>query len=143
MSRFFVTETIARPLPEVWSFATDWSRAATWMNGVDSLRLDGDGPTKEGSELVFVARGKERRSTIVRWDPPNSFELQSVQGNATANYTYRFEAVSEGCTKAQLWGVCEFRGALKLMGPLLRWIIEKTDGGQMRDLSAAMDGTSE
>ncbi|MEM7154370.1 MAG: SRPBCC family protein [Myxococcota bacterium] len=138
MSRFFITETIARPLPEVWAFATDWSNATSWMQGVDTLRLDGDGPTQQGSELVFEARGKERRSTIVRWDPPNSFELKSVQGNATANYTYRFEAIDDDTTKAQLWGVCEFRGALKLMGPLLRWIIAKSDGGQMRDLAAAM-----
>ena len=66
MSRFCVTETIDRPVDEVWAFATDFSRADRWMNGVDRMWAEGDGSMAAGTVLVFEARGAERRSTIAR-----------------------------------------------------------------------------
>ncbi len=138
MSRFEVSETIPQPLEAVWAFASDLSRAPQWMNGVDSMRIEGGGPVEQGSELVFVARGAERGSSVAKWEPSRCFALRSVQGGVTATYTYTFEADGQGSTRATLEGGCEFRGAMKLMGPLIGWAIKKTDGGQLRDLAAAM-----
>ncbi len=37
-------------------------------------------------------------------------------------------------TRLRLVADCEIRGPLKLLGPLLRAAIRRTDGGQLRDL---------
>lgn len=138
MSRFTVNETIDRPVDEVWAFATDWSRAPRWMSGVDSMRVEGDGPVAEGSRIVFEARGAERESTIVRWTPPRCVAMRSVQGGVTATYVYSFSSTDDGGTRIELEATCEFRGAIKLLGPLIGWAVRRTDGGQLRDLVAAM-----
>lgn len=138
MSRFVVTETIPHPLEAVWALASDLSHAPRWMSGVDAMRIEGGGPIERGSTLVFVARGAERGSTVARWEPQRCFALRSVQGGVTATYTYTFETHGQGSTRATLEAVCEFRGAMKLMSPLIGWMVKRTDGGQLRDLAAAM-----
>lgn len=138
MSHFSVSETIERPVDEVWSFATDWEQAPRWMNGVDTLHVDGGGPVAAGTKLIFTARGAERSSEIATWEPPHCLALRSVQGGVTATYTYRFEAAGEGSTKVSLDAVCEFTGLVALMGPLIGWMVKRTDSGQLKDLGAAM-----
>lgn len=138
MSRFAVSETIPRSMGEVWAFATDWSKAPRWMSGVDGMRVKGDGAVGEGTAVVFVARGAERDSTIVRWEPERCLALRSVQGGVTAIYTYRFAADGKDRTRVELEVVCEFRGAMKLMAPLIGWAIKRSDGGQLRALAGAL-----
>jgi len=138
MSRFVVSETIPQPLEAVWALASDLSNAPRWMNGVDAMRIEGRGPIEQGSALVFVARGAERGSTVAKWEPERCFALRSVQGGVTATYTYTFEAHGHGSTRVTLDAVCEFRGAMTLMSPLIGWLVRRTDGGQLRDLAAAM-----
>lgn len=141
MSRFFVSETIDRPLDEVWAFATDFSGAPRWMKGVDRMWAADPGPVGEGSVLVFETRGAERRSTVSCWEPRRRVALRSVQGGVTATYTYVFEARGDR-TEVALEAVCEFRGAMKLLAPLVGWLVERTDGGQLRDLAAALRASS-
>ena len=138
MSRFVVQQTLEHPVDRVWAFATDWNNAPQWMSGVDSMRVEGSEPVGEGTAIVFVSRGAERGSTIAAWEPPHRVALRSVQGGVTATYSYRFEALDEGRTEARLEAVCEFRGALKLVGPLIGWLVERSDGGQLRNLAEAM-----
>lgn len=90
---FSVTETIERPRAEVWAAATDWAKAHEWMAGVEQLRAWGDGPVGEGTSLGFRARGRERETRIVGWNPGKTLALRSRQGGITADYVYRFEVL--------------------------------------------------
>lgn len=143
MSRgFTASETIAAPPEQVWKRLTDWSQAMAWMKGIDSLAVDGDGAFGAGSTLVFQARGKEHRSTVVGWDPPSQLSLESVQGGVTAVYTYTVVAEGDGA-RLTLEAACHTTGWLwGLVGPLIAYAMEKTDAPQVAKLKALVEAHS-
>ena len=141
MSRFCVSERIPRPVDEVWAFVTDFAGAPRWMRAVDRMWVDGAGPVGEGTSLVFEARGAERRCTVSVWEPTRRLALRSEQGGVTATYVYGFEAEGSG-TRVELEAICEFRGVIRLMAPLIGWLVERADGGQLRHLAVAMRGSA-
>lgn len=129
---FAVDERIDAPVPQVWETLTDWSRAPEWMKGVD--RLSADGPTEVGTTLTFTARGKDRTSEIVEVTPGRAVTLRSTQGKVVADYRYRCRADGEA-TRVELVADCRTDGPLMtVLGPLLRYVIRRTDGGQLRAL---------
>ena len=48
------------------------------------------------SYLPAKARGVERESQIVAWDPPQRVTLRSVQGGIAAEYEYRMRKTDGG-----------------------------------------------
>ena len=137
MSRAFsVTRSVDRPVDEVWRQLTDWDRAAGWL-GVDSNRADG--PSRVGTTLRFVTRGKERTSEIVELTPGRSVTLCSQQGGVTADYRYTVEPAGAG-SRLGLTADVRTRGAWSLAGPMIRMAIRRTDAGQLdaldRELTA-------
>ncbi|MEM9455918.1 MAG: SRPBCC family protein [Myxococcota bacterium] len=137
MSRFCVSERIPRPVEEVWAFVTDFAGAPRWMRAVDRMWVDGAGPVGEGTSLVFESRGAERRCVVSAWEPTRRLALRSTQGGVTATYVYGFEAEGSG-TRVELEAIYEFRGAIRLVAPLIGWLVRRTDGGQLRALAATM-----
>ena len=118
----------------MWEQLTDWDRAAEWL-GVDSIRAEG--PTAVGTELVFRARGKDRRSEIVALDPGRSITLRSRQGGVTADYTYTVEPAGTG-SRATLVADVRTAGLWSLLGPVIRGAIRKEDAGQLEALERAL-----
>jgi uncharacterized protein YndB with AHSA1/START domain len=133
---FSVSRTVDRPVEQVWQQLTDWDRAAGWL-GVDSIRADG--PTRVGTTLQFVARGKERTSEIAALDPGRSITLRSQQGGVTADYCYVVEPAGSG-SHVTLTADVDTRGAWALLAPVIRAAIRRTDSGQLdaldRELTA-------
>ena len=86
-----VSETIAATPDRVWEVLTDWPGAVRWMNGIESMSIDGE--TVEGARVRFFTRGKDRESVITRCEPGRAITLRSEQGGVTADYTYSIEAV--------------------------------------------------
>lgn len=140
---FTSTATIDRPVDEVWAFMTDWDRAPQWMKGIDRMAPVGDAPIAAGTEVSFVSRGADRRSTIAAWEPPRELVLVSTQGGVTATYRYRCAPTDGGGTEATLEAECRMRGAWKLVGPLIRFMMKRVDGGQMPALARAIEGGAE
>jgi uncharacterized protein YndB with AHSA1/START domain len=128
---FTAARELDRPPEEVWAQLTDWDRAAGWL-GVDSLRAEG--PTAVGTELVFLARGKERRSEIVALEPGRSLTLRSRQGGVTADYTYAVAPAGSG-SRATLTADVRTSGVWALLGPVIRAAIRKEDSGQLDALA--------
>jgi uncharacterized protein YndB with AHSA1/START domain len=128
---FTAAREFDRPAEEVWAQLTDWDGAAGWL-GVDALRATG--PTAVGTELVFTARGKERRSEIVALDPGRSVTLRSRQGGVTADYTYAVEPAGTG-SRATLTADVRTAGVWALLGPVIRAAIRKEDAGQLDALA--------
>jgi carbon monoxide dehydrogenase subunit G len=134
-----VSETIGRPAEEVWSVLTDWSGAVRWMNGIESMSIDGE--TVEGARVRFFTRGQERESVIAHCDPGRSVTLRSQQGGVTADYTYSIEAVDEGSSRVSLEANCQFSGIVfRLLSPLIGFAIRRTDGGQIAALKRVIEG---
>jgi uncharacterized protein YndB with AHSA1/START domain len=133
---FSVERELDRPAEAVWAQLTDWDRAAGWL-GVDSLQAEG--PTAVGTELVFQARGKERRSEIVALDPGRSITLRSRQGGVTADYIYAVEPAGAG-SRVTLDAEVRTPGVWSLLGPVIRRAIRREDSGQLDALAQALAG---
>jgi carbon monoxide dehydrogenase subunit G len=134
MTTVFATETtIDRPVGAVWTRLIDWDHAARWMPGVDALRADG--PTAVGTTLVFTARGKERTGRIAALDPGRSITVRSVQGGVTADYRYACVPHGDG-TRVSLVADCRTTGPMRLLAPVIRSAIRRTDRGQLAAFAA-------
>ena len=132
------TETISRPPEHVWAVLTDWPGAVRWMNGIESMSIDGE--TVEGALIRFHTRGKDRDSVIARCDPGREIVLRSQQGGVSADYTYSLEPVGESSTRISLEAECHFSGLrYRLLGPLIRFAIRRTDGGQIAALKRVVE----
>jgi uncharacterized protein YndB with AHSA1/START domain len=131
---FTVSREFDRPASAVWEQLTDWDRAAGWL-GVDAIRAEG--PTAVGTELVFRARGKDRRSEIVALDPGRSITLRSRQGGVTADYTYSVEPAGAG-SRATLTADVRTSGLWALLGPVIRGAVRREDAGQLEALERTL-----
>lgn len=141
MSRVFtVSETVDAGIEEVWAALTDWERAPSWMTSVESVTTAG--PTETGAKLGVRARGRDSESTIERCDPPAALTLVSNQGNVRAEYVYTLAAAGPSQTRISLDASCQTSGPmLAVAGPLLRFMIRRTDKGQMSALKSMVEGT--
>lgn len=136
---FEVETTINHPADQVWATLTDWEKAPAWMNGIDSIRAEGD--TAVGTKIVFHTRGKDRTSEIVQCEPGREVVLRSVQGGVTADYAYRLEPVGESATKVSLVADCTSEGLMwKVMSPMISIAMKMSDGGQLEALKKVMGG---
>ncbi len=139
MGQFSVQENISRPVEEVWDALTDWGRASQWM-GTGDLRPVATGPVGSGTRLTFEARGAERESEIVAWEPPKRMALRSKQGGMTAVYEYRCEGQGAG-TEVTLDARCWGTGFLwKMLAPLIGILMKRTDSGQLIALRKMIEG---
>ncbi|MDE2965973.1 MAG: SRPBCC family protein [Chloroflexota bacterium] len=133
------SETINRPPEEVWDVLTDWPGAVRWMNGIESMSIDGE--TAEGARVRFFTRGQDRESMITQCESGRSVTLRSEQGSVTADYRYSIEAVGESSSRVSLEADCQFSGlTFRLLGPLIRIAIRRTDGGQIAALKRVIEG---
>jgi uncharacterized protein YndB with AHSA1/START domain len=119
----------------VWAALTDWGRTSRWMPGVEGMRAEG--PLAVGTVLRYTARGAERTSTITALDPERSLTLTSEQPGVRADYRYTLVPEGSG-TAVALEADVEIRGALRLLGPVIRGAIAKEDGGQLDRLAATL-----
>ena len=137
MSQAFAVETtIEQPADVVWATLTDWARMPEWMNGLDRAALEG--PAQEGATLTFHARGKDRTSTLTRFEPDRALTLRSVQGSVTADYRYTLTPGDAG-THVSLVADCSAGGLWRLLWPLLKVAIRSADGGQLEALKTLVE----
>lgn len=133
-----VSETINASPDRVWEVLTDWPGAVRWMNGIESMSIDGE--TVEGARVRFFTRGQDRESLISHCDPGRSVTLRSQQGGVTADYTYSVEAVGESSSRVSLEAECHFSGLrYRLLAPLIGFAIRRTDGGQIAALKRVIE----
>ena len=134
---FAVTTTIDRASEEVWAALVDWSRAPTWMRGIDSMTASG--PNEIGTDLLFRARGKDRPASITAIEPGRAITLRSVQGGVTADYRYRVDPIDGSRTAVLLEADCSTTGLWSAIGPLLRFVMKRTDLGQLEALKEMVE----
>ncbi len=128
---------IRRPATEVWDALTDWPTAPEWMRGVDGISADG--PVTAGTALRFSARGAERPAEIVEAESGRLLVLRYQQGSVTAIYRYEVEELGEQLTRFGLIADCTVSGPLRLVAPLLRVVLRRSDGGQPEAMRARLE----
>ena len=134
-------QSIAAPADAVWTRLTDWSGAPNWMPGVESMRADG--PLAVGTVLRFVARGKERTSTITALDPGHRLTMRSAVGGVTADYAYAIESSTDAAgSRVRLDAAVATRGLVSLFAPMIRGAIAREDGVQLAHLKAWVEATA-
>jgi len=134
-----VSETIDATPERVWEVLTDWPGAVRWMNGIESMSIDGE--TVEGARVQFFTRGQDRESVITQCEPGRSVTLRSQQGGVTAEYRYSIEPAGESSCLVSLEAECQFSGLLfRLLGPVIGFAIRRTDGGQIAALKRVIEG---
>ena len=131
---FKVEETINAPIEIVWAHMTNPVKMAQWMGSVDAMRTADGAPLAAGSKLIFSARGKERSSTVDRFEPQSAMTLVSTQGPVTAEYEYRIVSSGDESTTVALRANCTARGVFRLFLPLLKPMIRRADGNQLAQL---------
>ena len=128
-------QTIDAAPGSVWAALTDWSVAAHWMPGVESMRADG--PLAVGTVLYFVARGKERTSTVAVLESGTALTLRSVVGGVTADYAYSVEpGAAADSSLVRLDAQVGTHGVMTLLAPVIRGAIAKEDGVQLARLKS-------
>ena len=139
MARAFAVETIVqRPAGPVWDALTDWESAHRWMRGVGSMSVEGG--TVAGSAITFRARGKERPAEIVAVEPGTLVTVRSTQGPVSADYTYRLHDLAGERTRVTLEAECRVTGVASAAAPLFRFLMRRTDSGQLEALRALIEG---
>lgn len=129
MRRLFQVDTVIdRPVAEVWTELTAWDRAPRWMNGIDSMRV-------EGTQVTYEARGKTHQAEITAIEPGRSVTIVNRQGGVTARYVYHLSPEEGDRTKATLTADLGITGfPTVLLGPVIRTAIRRTDSGQLQAL---------
>jgi uncharacterized protein YndB with AHSA1/START domain len=143
MIQFTIETQIDRPVGEVFAYATDPDKLATWQtNTVSAVRLD-DGPLARGSRLREVHRapgGKELESVVEvsEYEPGRTFALRVVEGTPV-HLRMTFEPTDAG-TLLRFAAHGRLTGALRLAEPLLQRTLKRQFTRQCATLKQVLEG---
>jgi uncharacterized protein YndB with AHSA1/START domain len=141
--QFTIDTQIDRPPGDVFAYATDPDKLATWQtNTVSAVRLD-DGPLAVGSRLREVHRapgGKELESVVEvsEYEPGRTFALRVVEGTPV-HLRMTFEPAAGG-TLVRFTAHGRLTGALRLAEPLLQRTLKRQFTGQCATLRQVLEG---
>jgi uncharacterized protein YndB with AHSA1/START domain len=142
MIEFTIETQIDRPAGEVFAYATDPDKLATWQtNTVSAARLD-DGPLAPGSRLREVHRapgGKELESVVEvsEYEPDRTFALRVVEG--TPVHLRMTFAPTDAGTLVRFGAHGRLTGALRLAEPLLQRTLKRQFTRQCATLKQVLE----
>jgi uncharacterized protein YndB with AHSA1/START domain len=120
---------IDRPVREVFAYATDPAKLATWQTNTVSVEQEGDGPVGVGTRLreVHSAPGGREIPTLLevsRYRPDEAFELRMLDGPVPIHAELTFAPSGRG-TLLRFRSFGQPTGAMRLLQPLLRHSLRK------------------
>ena len=127
---------IARPIDDVWSVLTDWSRAGEWLPNVSECAPS---PTEEGASLPFRYQGQPAVAVIEAVRAPEHLVIRRPNGPIDAWFTYDLSATADGTT-VRLHANLRADKGIGLMASLLRRFLARTDRDQLPRLKAVVEG---
>lgn len=113
----------------IWHALTTPEEMQLWLGSIQDVKTEDGGPLRLGSVLTFTARGKPASSTVIACEDERALTLKSVQGPVAATYIYRIQP-GQPC-HLSLEIECKASGLLKLLQPLIRRTLIKTDAPQV------------
>ena len=137
---FKAVERIEAPAGHVWRYLTDPGLMNEWMPGVDAVRTASGGALESGAQVYFSARGAERRAAVIDFEAGRRIVLQSEQGPFTATYRYGLRPDGD-TTVVDLEAHCVATGLARLVAPVIRSLIRRSDQNQLTALKGLAEQT--
>jgi uncharacterized protein YndB with AHSA1/START domain len=140
--QFTVNTQIERPVAEVFAYATDPDRLATWQTNTVSAVADTEGPLRLGTRLREVHRapgGKHLESVVEvsEYDRDRTLGLRVVEGTPV-HARMTFEPNEDG-TLVTFTGHGELTGAMHLAQPLLQRMLKRQFAAQCATLKRVLE----
>ena len=142
MIDFTVETQIARPVHDVFAYATDPDHLSTWQTNTVSAEREDDGPYGVGSRLREVHRapgGKELESVVevVEYVPDRVFALEVKEGTPIhAHITFE---PADGGTRMRFRGHGKVTGPTRIIEPLVGRMLRKQFTQQVATLKRVLE----
>jgi uncharacterized protein YndB with AHSA1/START domain len=137
-----VETQIARPVHEVFAYATDPQHLSSWQTNTVSAVREDDGPYGVGSRLREVHRapgGKELESVVevVEYAPGRVFALEVREGTPIhAHITFD---PADGGTRMRFRAHGELSGLMRIVEPLLARTLRKQFAQNLATLKQVLE----
>jgi hypothetical protein len=139
--------TINQPVERVFEYVSTPQNDPTWVPV--SLRHEkiSPGPLRVGSiteeDVAFLRRQMRCGWEVWHYEPPSAVALRTVSGPLPATIHLLLKSLDSG-NELTLVASAELRGVYKLMGPLMKWVVQRQFKAQLRTLKILLEsGTSE
>lgn len=97
MPRLEISETIDRPVEEVWAYVSNPQNDVQWQASARDREVITDGPLGTGSRIrgvdQFLGRKAEYVSEITEWEPNRRFSTRTVEGPISSELHVTLEPV--------------------------------------------------
>lgn len=135
------TVQVARPLPRVFDYLSDFTSTTEWDPGtVTTVRISGDGGV--GTEYLNTSRflGRQTRLTyvVVRLEPLEVVALRGENDTVVAHDTMTFRETATG-TEVTYRAEFTMKGAPRLIAPLLAPAFTRLGDAAERGLRQALE----
>jgi uncharacterized protein YndB with AHSA1/START domain len=146
MIDFTIETRIERPAHEVFAYATDPARLATWQTNTVSATVEGDGPLGLGSRLREVHRapgGKEFPSLleVTEYEPGRAFALHVLEGTPV-HLQMTFEPTESGGTLLRFRAHGQLTGAMRVAQPLFGRMLKRQFTEQVATLKGVLEDSA-
>ena len=136
---------IARPRPEVFAYAIDPNRTASWYRNITSVRWLTEEPLAVGSRLAFVAHflGRRLAYTYEVRDlvPGERFVMSTQQGPFPMETTYTCEEEADGATRMTLRNRGEPSGFANVAAPVMARAMRRANGRDLEQLKRLIEAS--
>ncbi len=139
--------TIEQPVERVFEYVSTPENDPTWVPVALRHEKISPGPLRVGSiteeDVAFLGRGMRCVWEVWQYEPPSAFTARTVSGPLPATIHLLLESL-DSRTELTLVFDAELRGVYKLMGPLMKWVVQRQFKTQLRTLKDLLEsGTSE
>jgi carbon monoxide dehydrogenase subunit G len=139
--------TIKQPIERVFEYVSTPENDPTWVPVSFRHQKISPGPLRVGSiteeDVEFLGRRMRCVWEVCHYEPPSAFSARTVSGPLPATIHLLVEPLDSG-TELTLVVDAELRGVYKLMGPLMKWVVQQQFKTQLRTLKKLLEsGTSE
>jgi uncharacterized protein YndB with AHSA1/START domain len=140
-----VETQIARPVHDVFAYATDPEKLSSWQTNTVSATREDDGPYGVGSRLLEVHRapgGKELESVVevVEYAPDRVFALEVKEG--TPIHAHIWFDPADGGTRMRLRAHGQLSGLMRIIEPLLARTLRKQFAQHVATLKQVLESSA-
>ncbi len=143
MAGFTASEWIARPPDEVFAYAVDAANAPKWLRDVEKVEPITEGPLRVGTRLrgtrILGGVAETAELEVTEFEANRLYAATTVMYDIEATYRYTFTP-ERGGTRVDLEGLFRAKSlAARLTVAMIAHQMDLHDGGQLRDLKAAIE----
>jgi carbon monoxide dehydrogenase subunit G len=140
--------TIARTVPEVWTYVCDVGRWQEWAPTVLECRIRGDGAFQAGARLDQRAKGilgtsRKRSQEVTAVEPPGHVAFAGPLGTSAARWGMELEPIDDSRTDAMMWIEVDLGGVMRAIpAGVLKSRIQRVSDREMVLIKTAVESGS-